>query len=65
MSVLTTPQAITYLNGPKAEGERHAIGAETLTRLAAEGKVRALRTGRGWLFATEALDAWLAAGMQS
>ena len=64
MSVLTTPQAVLYVNGPKGENQRHAIGAETLIRWAQEGRVPAVKTGRGYLFAEEALDRWLANGMQ-
>lgn len=64
MAVLTTPQAVIHLNGPKGEKQRHAIGAETLIELAKAGKVPALKTGRGYLFAEEALDRWLANGMQ-
>ena len=65
MSVLTTPQAVAFINGPKAEGERYPVGPETFTRWAAEGRVRGVRTKRGWLFDDTYLAAWLANGMQN
>ena len=64
MSVLTTPMAVAYINRAKGEGQRYALGEATLIKLADEGKVKALKLGRGYLFAEEALDRWLANGMQ-
>jgi len=60
VSVLTTPAAVSYLCARlPQDGTRRPIGPDTLTRWAAEGAIPAVRVGRGWLFATEALDAWL------
>ena len=56
MSVLTTPQAVAFIN---AGAGRRVIGPKMLVKLAAAGHVPAMKLGIGWKYSDEALAEWL------
>lgn len=62
MAILSTREAVDYLNGRVAEpGKRRKYSEDRLRAAAKAGEAPVwMRDQRGYLFTTEQLDSWLA-----